>query len=84
MSGLLKSLTYQEHSPIFRKAVISVEAPPFTGGLHQTYDWAHVASVDWRYLGHEIIENLQSFLRARQREKALEALQRLRMGTNAA
>ena len=50
MRGLLKSLRYQVLSPIWNKPVISVEAPPFKGGLHQTYSWEHIACSEARDL----------------------------------
>ena len=81
MRSLLKSLQYEELSPIFRKAVISVQAQPFRGGLHQTYSWPHIACSDWKELGGEIIERLQSYLRSTQREQAQESLARIQRCT---
>jgi hypothetical protein len=84
MKALLKSLRYEEFSPIFRKAVISVEAPPFKGGLHQTYSWEHIACVEWKELAEEIVEHIESFLKFTQRAKASDALLKLRDGKRAA
>jgi hypothetical protein len=84
MRGLLSSLRYEELSPIFRTAVISVEAHPFKGGLHQTYSWGHIASVGWKQLGEEIVEHLEDFLRYTRRKEAREALTQLRDSKRAA
>jgi hypothetical protein len=84
MSGLLKSLRYEELSPIWNKAVISVEAPPFKGGLHQTYSWEHIACSDPRELGQEFVTQLHEFLRHTQRKRASEALSKLREANSAA
>jgi hypothetical protein len=84
MGGLLKSLRCEELSPIWNKAVISVEAPPFKGGLHQTYSWEHIACSDPRELGRELVTQLQEFLRYTQRKRASEALARLRETNGAA
>ena len=84
MSGLLKSLRYEELSSIWSKAVISVEAPPFEGGLHQTYSWQHIASSESKELGREFVAQLHSFLRYTQRQQAREALAKLRQQNGAA
>jgi len=74
VKGLLKSVTYEEFSPIFRKAVVSFEAPPFKGGLHQTYEWAGLACVTWRQFSDELVANLEDYVRFNRREKAKAAI----------
>ena len=74
MKGLLKSVTYEEFSPIFRKAVVSFEAPPFKGGLHQTYDWSRIACVSWRQFSEELIAHVEDYVRFNRRKRINDAM----------
>lgn len=78
LRGLLASINVETLSPIFNKAVISFHAPPFQGGLHNTYSWPHIASTNARQLGREIIADLKSYIQFRSREKATQMLAELR------
>lgn len=81
---LLASIDVETLSPIFNKAVVSFHAPPFRGGLHNTYSWPHIACTNSRELGREIIADLKSYIRFRSKERATKMLAELRTrGSNA-
>ena len=78
LRGLLASINVETLSPIFNKAVVSFHAPPFRGGLHNTYSWPHIACTNSRALGREIIADLKSYIQFRSRERATQMLAELR------
>ena len=72
--GLLLSMEYHAPTPTFCKAVISMKARPFRGGLHQSYSWVKIATTDTKEMGNEMIRTLASYLRFTQKLRAQEAL----------
>ena len=77
LRSLLASIDVELLSPIFNKAVVSFHAPPFRGGLHNTYSWPHIACSNYRELGREIVADLKSFIQLRSRERAALVLAEL-------
>jgi hypothetical protein len=83
MKSLWKSARYEEFSPIFRAAVVSFEAPPFKGGLHQTYAWPRIACVTWRQFSDELVADLEDYVRHDRRSNHRRAIGYLHRGRRA-